>query len=379
MSHITVLGTGKIGREIIFELSINHTIVAIDNNNKKLDEIEKMTKINTIFADVTKINNIQKIIDETDLIINSLPGSIGYKIVEETINNGIDSVNISLFNKNPLKLNQKAKENNTITIVDAGIAPGLNNLILGHHYKLMEVKEYKCYVGGLPFQRNLPLQYKAPYSPIDVLVDYIQKSHYIKNGKKVTKDGLTEPEYIDIEPIGTLEAFNTVGLRTLMHTLDIPNMQEKTLRYPGHRDLMKNLKDLGFLNNTPIDIGGKIVKPLELTSRLLFPKWKLKAGEEEFTVMLIIIKGIQNGSSKKIKYTLFKKKQEKSNITSLAKTSGATCSALCELILQNKFNKKGVIPPEYIGFNKDCFNFIWDYLKKRDIKINKSVVGYRKI
>ena len=381
MSYIKILGSGKVGTKIIKELYLDHTVIAVDSDETKLQEIKKLTRIETEQADLTKKQDIDRILqqDDTDLIINALPGSIGYKILANTIDYGIDSINLSLFKQNPLELDQRAKDKGVTAIVDAGIAPGLNNLILGYHSQQMEVEKYKCYVGSLPYERNLPLQYKAPYSPLDVLKDYIQKAHYIEDNKKIVKDGLSDPEYIDIDDIGTLEAFNTVGIRTLMETMDIPNMTEKTLRYPGHRKLMKTLIELGFLSDTPVNINGKNIKPLELTSKLLFPKWQLKKGEAEFTVMLVIIEGKKEGNDKKVEYTLFQKDGEESTSNSLAQTAGSTCAAITELLLSNNKITEGIVPPEYLGYSKDNFIFVWQYLKDNEINIDKNEIVYREI
>ena len=56
----------------------------------------------------------------------------------------------------------------------------------------------------------------------------------MESGKIITKPALSEPEFVDFEGIGTLEAFNTDGLRTLLTTMNIPTMIYKTLRYHGH-------------------------------------------------------------------------------------------------------------------------------------------------
>jgi len=96
---------------------------------------------------------------------------------------------------------------------------------------------------------------------------------------------------VNLPQIGTLEAFNTDGLRSLLYTIKIPCMKEKTLRYPGYAEKMRMLRETGFFSDTLIDIKGVKVKPLDLTAKLLFPKWELEEGEEELTVMRVIVQG----------------------------------------------------------------------------------------
>jgi len=92
------------------------------------------------------------------------------------------------------------------------------------------------YVGGLPIVRQWPYEYKAVFSPLDVIEEYTRTARFVENGRVVTRPALTDLERVDFEGVGTLEAFNTDGLRTLIQTIPAPNMKEKTLRYPGTRN-----------------------------------------------------------------------------------------------------------------------------------------------
>ena len=82
--------------------------------------------------------------------------------------------------------------------------------------------------------RTWPWEYKAPFSPIDVLEEYTRPARYVAGGRLVTMPALSEPELVDVPGVGTLEAFNTDGLRSLLATVKAPFMVEKTMRYPGH-------------------------------------------------------------------------------------------------------------------------------------------------
>ena len=113
----------------------------------------------------------------------------------------------------------------------------------------------------------------------------------------VTRPALSEPELVEIAQIGTLEAFNTDGLRSLLVTMrQVPNMAEKTLRYPGHIDLVRALRESGFLSQEPITAGGSQVRPIDVTAALLFQQWRLGRGEPEFTAMEISVRGQEDGT-----------------------------------------------------------------------------------
>jgi len=142
-----------------------------------------------------------------------------------------------LFPGNPLELEPVAKEQKLTAAVDCGVAPGLSNMLAGHGLsQLDQAFSIHIYVGGLPIIRKWPFEYQAVFSPVDVIEEYLRPARCVANGQLVTKPALSEPELIEFENLGTLEAFNTDGLRTMIDTLTVPEMIEKTLRYPGHRE-----------------------------------------------------------------------------------------------------------------------------------------------
>ena len=217
--------------------------------------------------------------------------------------------------------------------------------------------------------RKPPFYYKAPFSPVDVIQEYIRPARLVENGKIVTKPAMSEREIMTFDEVGELEAFNTDGLRSLIYTMNhIPDMKEKTLRYPGHIDLIIALKQAGFFDTTPLRIDEVDISPLEFTSKLLVNQWKLGPEEEEFTVMKVIIRA----KDKTIEYNLFDRYDAATKTSSMARTTGYTCTAAVNLIAKKLFNEKGVFPPELIGNNKKCFDFVMNYLKERNVNWKMS-------
>src|SRR6185503_12264879 len=150
-----------------------------------------------------------------------------------------DVVDISFFPEDALLLDKLAKQKEVTAITDCGVAPGLSNLIIGRYNEEMKIDSFECYVGGLPKERIPPFQYKAPFSPVDVIQEYIRPARLVENGKLVIKPAMSDKEILHFDEAGDLEGFNTDGLRSLVTTMKhIPDMKEKTLRYPGHIDLI---------------------------------------------------------------------------------------------------------------------------------------------
>ncbi len=153
--------------------------------------------------------------------------------------------------------------------------------------------------------------------------------------------------------------------------MKIPNMIEKTLRYPGHVNDIKLLKDTGFFSEELIELqNGEKVRPLDLTVKLLFPLWKLKENEKEFTVLKIKIEGLKNKKRKTLVYNLYDEYDTSTNTSSMARTTGYTCTAAVNLVAKNIYTKKGISPPEFLGENKNCFDYILSHLKKKNINLN---------
>jgi len=226
----------------------------------------------------------------------------------------------------------------------------------------------------LPKVKKWPFCYKAPFSPIDVIEEYTRPARYIENGKMITREALTDCEFVEFDNVGTLESFNSDGLRSIMFTMPhIKNMKEKTLRYPGHVEYVRVLKESGFFNTKEIEVNGTKISPLNFTSKVLFDEWKLGETEEEITVMRITVKG-ENTDEKieEITYTLHDEYCSETKTSSMARTTGYTASAAANLFLEGRFKEKGVFPPELVGKHEDCFHYFLNYLKERNIHYKKN-------
>lgn len=371
MKKVIVLGSGMVGSAMAIDLAKNYQVTVCDIDPNKLSKYNS-DKIETKQVDLSQIDLLPNLVSEYDLVINAVPGFMGYSVTKDIIAAGKDIVDISFFPEDSLELKELAENKNVTAVVDCGVAPGMCNVFLGYHYKRMKVDSYLCYVGGLPFIRKYPYQYKAPFSPIDVIEEYTRPARYVENSNIVVKDALSDSEFLFFNDIGTLEAFNTDGLRSLMFTLDVPNMKEKTLRYPGHIDLIKALKAGGFFDENEIQINGTSIKPIEFTNKILFKEWFLQPDEEEFTVMRVIIRGEEDGKKVEYTYDLFDIYDDETQTSSMARTTGYTATAVASLILEGKFNEKGLFPPEFLGFDTEVFNGIIKYLEDRNVVYEMS-------
>ena len=374
MSHIIVLGAGMVGSAMAIDLAKIHKVTISDRDPNVLNKTKQRCQdLDILELNVTDVNNLQTIIKQFDLVICAVPGFLGFQTLKAIIEAEMNVVDISFFPENSLELDTLAKEKNVTAIVDCGVAPGMDNYILGYYNEIMELTDFECLVGGLPKIKKWPFNYKAPFSPIDVIEEYTRPARYVENSKIIVREALTDCEYIEFDNIGTLESFNSDGLRSIIFTMPhIPNMKEKTLRYPGHVEYIKVLKESGFFNEDDIDIKGAKISPLEFTSKILFDAWKLGETEEELTVMRVTIKGKNNqGQIEEVVYDLFDTYCPETKTASMSRTTGYTATATANLMLEGLFTDKGVFPPELVGRNEDCFNYVLNYLKARNVIYNK--------
>lgn len=367
--NIAVLGAGMVGRAIALDLANQNEVCSFDLNTANLHELQRRNnKIKVVQIDLSDYPSYPRLLHGFDMVVTAVPGFMGYSTLEAVIMAEKDTVDISFFPEDALQLDKLARQKNITVITDCGVAPGVSNLIIGRYNEEMTVTRFECYVGGLPLEKKPPFQYKAPFSPIDVIEEYTRPARLVEGGKIVTKPALSDREIIDFEKPGRLEAFNTDGLRSLITTMKhIPEMKEKTLRYPGHIDLVIALQQAGFFDTNQIAINNVMVSPLQFTSRILINDWKLQPGEEEFTIMKVIISGEKNGISTTIVYDLYDEYDKSSDISSMSRTTGYTCTAAANLITKGLFKEKGVFPPELVGKDRACFNFVMEYLKQRGV------------
>lgn len=375
MSNVIVLGAGMVGSAMAIDMAKNHSVTVCDFSQEVLNRVkQKSSNLSIHQLDVTNKEELQGVIKKFDLVINAVPGFLGFETLKSIITAGMNVIDIAFFPENSLELDALAKEYNVTVIVDCGVAPGMDNVILGYYNEIMKLTDFECLVGGLPKVKKWPFCYKAPFSPIDVIEEYTRPARYVENGVEVVREPLTDCEYIEFDKVGTLESFNSDGLRSIIYTMPhIPNMKEKTLRYPGHVEYVRVLKESGFFSEEKVEVNGTQVSPLDFTSKILFNEWKLGETEEEITVMRITVKGENaDGQIEEVTYSLHDEYNTKTKTSSMARTTGYTATAAANLFLDGLFSEKGVFPPELVGKYKVCFDYFFKYLEERDIHYVKS-------
>lgn len=371
MQRLLVLGSGLVGHAIAADLCAEFEVHAADADMGTLETVSAAHSVTPIHTDLSDPHRIARLVEDFDLVVNALPGHMGFRALKSVIESGKNVVDIAFSPEDPLTLNECAEQAGVTAVVDCGVAPGLCNIILGYEStRLDRIESYSCLVGGLPVEREWPWEYKAGFSPADVIEEYTRPCRMIQRGSQVVLPALSGLERVEFKGIGTLEAFNTDGLRTLLKTMEIPNMKEKTLRYPGHVALMEILSKAGFFSKEALDVNGLDIRPLDVTGAILFPKWKMRADEADFTVMRVEIAGEDKGEPVNRVFELFDQFDWKTRTTSMARTTGYTCSAAVRVLAEGRISRKGVVPPEHLGQIPGVFERVLGLLDERGVKLS---------
>ncbi|MCH7890244.1 MAG: saccharopine dehydrogenase NADP-binding domain-containing protein [Gemmatimonadetes bacterium] len=373
--RIVVLGGGRIGSTIVRDLAANDdfSVIGVDLDPVR---VERMTEFGAegVVADLSELGNVSKAVADADLVVGAVPGFMGYRTVERVLQEGKPIVDISFFPEDAFGLDRLARDAGVCCLFDCGIAPGLSNLILGRMEEhLDETTSFHCLVGGLPVERTWPWEYKAPFSPGDVIEEYVRPARLRRDGVEITLPALSEVELVDFPGLGSLEAFNTDGLRSLLRTCKAPDMVEKTMRYPGHAVRMRILRDAGFFSTEEIQAASGLVRPRDVTEALLFSAWQFEEGEPDLTVMRIVIEGKQNGGRVRHTYNLLDYYNPDTETSSMARTTGFTCTAMVNLVAGGLWDKPGLAPPEEVGRNADCYNAVLKHLEARGVHVFQGI------
>jgi saccharopine dehydrogenase-like NADP-dependent oxidoreductase len=374
---IIVLGAGLVGGPMAIDLAKekNFQVTVADVNAANLEKI-KVQGIQKVQKDLSDPVTVKNLVKDYDMVLNAVPGFMGFQTLKAIIEAKKNAVDIAFFPENVLDLDGLAKENGVTIVSDFGVAPGMSNVLIGYADHLLdETTNATIYVGGLPRVREWPYEYKAVFSPVDVIEEYTRPARYVENGHLITREALSDPEFHFFEGVGTLQSFNSDGLRSLAETIKCPNMKEKTLRYPGHIDIMAILRETGFFSKDAIEIKGTKIRPLDFTAKLLFPKWKLKEGEEDITVMRVTIEGKKDGKMLRYDYDLFDTYDPITKTHSMARTTGYTATVGLRMIAEGLYNRKGVSVPEFVGQQPDCVKYLLKGLAERGIVYKEKIEG----
>ena len=248
------------------------------------------------------------------------------------------------------ELNEGARERRLSVIPDCGLAPGMVNILAEHGIRQFDsVESVKIFVGGLPQDPEPPLNYHIVYSLEGVLDYYTTLSWVLRGGNRTQVKALSERERVNFpDPVGELEAFHTAGgLSTMAFRYEgrIPEMEYKTLRYPGHAEIVEAIRDLGFLDLETVDVKGVRVVPRDLAITVMAPRLRHPEATD-LVALRVVVRGRKDGVTRTVGWELLDYFDVERKISAMMRATGFSLAITGLMQARGEIHKKGVHTPD---------------------------------
>lgn len=375
MKSVAVLGAGLVGSLVAKDLAADGrwSVLSVDRSEEALGGLAGVPNLVAERADLADAAEVSRIAAKVDVVVGAVPGFLGTQTVRAALEARRPVADISFSPEDPFELKGVAKANGVPAIVDCGVSPGLSNLAVGRAGALLDdLDEVRIFVGGLPAARHWPFEYRSVFSPTDVVEEYLRPARCVEGEEVVVRPALSGVEPLDVPGVGTVEAFYTDGLRTLLRTVKARHLFEKTLRYPGHADRMRMLRETGFFSVEPVSVDGVAVVPRRLTEALLFHSWRRPEGEEELTFLRVVCDGRRGGRRVRRTLELLDRTDRATGDTSMARTTGFPCTTAARLLLEGAFTTPGVFPPELLAGDDAVYGRFLGELAARGVAVEET-------
>ena len=347
---IAVLGAGSMGSVIAEDLIAEGEVTVIDTSKAALD---KVRGCNVFLGDVFDFDGF----DSVELFITALPADAAYEIVKKLLSLGKNVVDISFTDYDPFVLDNIAKKNKAIFIPHAGFAPGLSNILAGKLYYSEGSRNMEIIVGGLQKRHIPPMDYVPTFNASSVIDEYNRPARYLIDGEVRKAEPLETLESITIDGIGLLDTFYSDGLATILDTFNDASIIEKTVRYHGHLEKMKFLRDMGYFSGSSADN----CSPRKVTERIFR---SMVRDEKDLSILQVTqLDGTH------LQFTCIDSYDEILGISSMRRMTGYSAASISSALLKGKIDETGVYPAEWIGRETAIYDFILKRLMDHGITI----------
>lgn len=369
-----VLGAGMMGRAIAFDLVSARgkgSVVVMDSDDGSCRSLEAWLDIEVINLDIKEEERLYKEMENSDIIIVALPYQFNIPLMKMAVETGCNFCDLGGNDpivSEQLALDSEAKSAGVLCVPDCGLAPGMANVLAAH--LVPEFDKVECLnvrVGGLPQNPKPPLNYQLVFSVGGLINEYVEKCKVLREGKIRHVEPMRELESVVFAGFGELEAFTTSGGTARLPEMfegRIDSLDYKTVRYPGHCDLMKDL-----LNREPVhedaDMSG--VGPRETLEKHL--KGMLTGDDEDVVLVRVSAEGRVAGERKGISLEIIDYFDEENDISAMMRCTSYPTSIIAQQIVDSRIPTKGVMTPEMCVPGADFL----DELASRNIVVNKKI------
>lgn len=331
--RILVLGGGRMGAIVAADLARSFDVTVADSRGVAVPGARSMR------ADLS--GGLDRLLSRFDLAVSALPSRLGLSAARAAVEARRTLVDLAFAAQDPFALEPAARRAGIALVPDCGLSPGISNLWVGSARG--RPRRVRIHVGGVA--SDPAEDYVATWSLEDLLEEYVRPARIVVGGRRRSVPALSGLETVRVPGVGTMEAFFSDGLRTLLRTTPAREMAEKTLRWPGHAARMIALREMGAFR-----------RPETLTA-LWRALWERPRPRD--TVVLDV-------RVDRRRWTLVER--ARGGLTAMARTTALTCAVFARLAAAGGLPGTGVLPPELIGADPRAYEFVRRELARRGIR-----------
>ncbi|MEM0000969.1 MAG: saccharopine dehydrogenase C-terminal domain-containing protein [Desulfurococcaceae archaeon] len=366
MKEVLFVGLGRVGsRSLVYlkELVKDVYIYAVDVDASKLSGLRKAENVETHLYEP---GILRRLGEKVELAVTALPSTTAFRAILELAGACVNVVDVSFFLEDPYVLSKVVEDCGSTLVVDAGFAPGYSNVVVGYAYhKLGLGEDVEIATGGIPDRPVPPIGYAVTWNPRDLLEEYVRPARFVENGEIKAVKPVEAVKTVEVENVGTFEAFISDGLRTMLRNIKARNLKELTLRWPGHMSAVRLLYELGFLDGEEVEVNGTRIKPVDFTARILEKRLSIEVND----IAVLRVKAIGDGGEYREIAVLQGTPENPATPVFTALVHAYTA----KLVLESKV-KRGVVAPEELYEHKEGYE---EYLKKHGVVVLKELVKTR--
>lgn len=355
-----VLGAGLQGSACAYDLLQNPAVQKVILADLNLDQLPRFLeryrndpRLELLPLDARDEQAVLAAMGRAQACMNALPYYFNLQMARLAVHSGVHYSDLGgnteiVFQQ--LELDDEARAKGVSVIPDCGLAPGMVNILAADGIQALDKADaVRIYVGGLPQEPQPPLNYQIVYSLHGVLDYYTTLSWVVRDGEPKQVEALSELEPVDFpSPVGTLEAFHTAGGLSVMpwtYKGQIPTMEYKTLRYPGHADIMRAIRELGLLDLEPLAVGEQQVVPRDLFIAAVEPRLKRPEGRD-LVALRVVVDGTRGGEAHRVTYDLLDFFDEENEISAMERTTGYSLSITGQMQVTGQIAMEGAQTPD---------------------------------
>jgi lysine 6-dehydrogenase len=389
---LLVIGSGMMGSAAAYDMACQSQVDSVtlaDSDLKRaqdvaarLNRIVGAKKVRATAIDASREKEAVRLMKGHDGALSAVPYFLNLGLAQSAIAAGCHFADLGGNNtvvRQELALANKAEKKNVGLAPDCGLSPGMASILGGELVNRLDGRAdaLKLYVGGLPERPMPPFHYQLVFSVEGLINEYVEPARILRKGKLTTIEALTEPEPFHMDGFAPLVAFQTSGgTSTLPETFAgrVGECFEKTLRYPGHYDLLCELKELGLFSSEKMRVGNVEISPRALMSKVFEGKFASKGPdvcimrlEAHESIKAPGVRGLLGGKLKGrvASFTMVDHYDPKTDMSAMMRTTAFPASIVLQMMCSGAIAKRGAVLSE-----RDVpAELFLDEIKQRGIKI----------